>query len=176
MGHETDTTIADFAADLRAPTPSAAAELAVYDIRDALECISGYRKALTDRMNYRISAERSVLEQLRMRLKAAHPRQKLLENRQYSADLENRLRQRMETRLEREKHRLAICIEKLKGLSPLDRLSRGYSYVTSESGENIRSTEQIRSGMKLYIYVKDGRYSAEVTASDEWTLPGSEEK
>ena len=176
VGHETDTTIADFAADLRAPTPSAAAELAVYDIRDALERISGYRKALTDRMNYRISAERSVLEQLRMRLKAAHPRQKLLENRQYSADLENRLRQRMETRLEREKHRLAICIEKLKGLSPLDRLSRGYSYVTSESGENIRSTEQIRSGMKLYIYVKDGRYSAEVTASDEWTLPGSEEK
>ena len=82
----------------------------------------------------------------------------------------------MGTRLEREKHRLAICIEKLKGLSPLDRLSRGYSYVTSESGENIRSTEQIRSGMKLYIYVKDGRYSAEVTASDEWTLPGSEEK
>ena len=176
VGHETDTTIADFAADLRAPTPSAAAELAVYDIRDALERISGYRKALADRMNYRISAERSVLEQLRMRLKAAHPRQKLLENRQYSADLENRLRQRMETRLEREKHRLAICIEKLKGLSPLDRLSRGYSYVTSESGENIRSTEQIRSGMKLYIYVKDGRYSAEVTASDEWTLPGSEEK
>ena len=176
VGHETDTTIADFAADLRAPTPSAAAELAVYDIREALERISGYRKALADRMNYRISAERSVLEQLRMRLKAAHPRQKLLENRQYSADLENRLRQRMETRLEREKHRLAICIEKLKGLSPLDRLSRGYSYVTSESGENIRSTEQIRSGMKLYIYVKDGRYSAEVTASDEWTLPGSEEK
>ena len=176
VGHETDTTIADFAADLRAPTPSAAAELAVYDIRDALECISGYRKALTDRMNYRISAERSVLEQLRIRLKAAHPRQKLLENRQYAADLENRLRQRMGTRLEREKHRLAICIEKLKGLSPLDRLSRGYSYVTSESGENIRSTEQIRSGMKLYIYVKDGRYSAEVTALDEWTLPGSEEK
>ena len=176
VGHETDTTIADFAADLRAPTPSAAAELAVYDIRDALERISGYRKALADRMNYRISAERSVLEQLRMRLKAAHPRQKLLENRQYSADLENRLRQRMETRLEREKHRLAICIEKLKGLSPLDRLSRGYSYVTSESGENIRSTDQARPGMKLYIYVKDGRYSAEVTAPDEWMLPGSEEK
>ena len=176
VGHETDTTIADFAADLRAPTPSAAAELAVYDIRDALERISGYRKALADRMIFRISAERSVLEQLRMRLKFAHPRQKLLENRQYAAELETRLRQRMENRLEREKHRLAICIEKMKGLSPLDKLSRGYSYVTSENGENIRSTDQARPGMKLYIYVKDGRYSAEVTASEECTMPGSEER
>ncbi len=176
VGHETDTTIADFAADLRAPTPSAAAELAVYDIRDALERISGYRKALADRMVFRISAERSVLEQLRMRLKFAHPRQKLLENRQYAAELETRLRQRMENRLEREKHRLAICIEKMKGLSPLDKLSRGYSYVTSENGENIRSTDQARPGMKLYIYVKDGRYSAEVTASEECMMPGSEER
>lgn len=167
VGHETDTTIADFAADLRAPTPSAAAELAVYDIRDVLERISGYKKALADRMSFRISAERSALEQLRMRLKFAHPRQKLLENRQYAAELETRLRQRMINRLEREKHRLAICIEKMKGLSPLDKLSRGYSYVTSEDGANIRSTAQTRPGMKLYIYVKDGRYSAEVTVPDE---------
>lgn len=167
VGHETDTTIADFAADLRAPTPSAAAELAVYDIREVLDRLSGYRRSLGERMMYRVSREKSVLEQLQLRLRYAHPAQKLLENRQYAADMEIRLRQQMKHRLETEKHRLDICIEKMKGLSPLEKLSRGYSYVTSAAGVNIRSTEQAEPGMKLFIYVKDGRYSAEVTASDE---------
>lgn len=176
VGHETDTTIADYAADLRAPTPSAAAELAVYDIREVLERLSGYSRSLRERILYRVSREKSVLEQLQLRLKFAHPAQKLLENRQYAADLENRLRQRIENRLDKEKHRLAICIEKMRGLSPLEKLGQGYSYVTSHTGDNIRSIGQAEPGMKLYIYVKDGRYSAEVTASDGQGISGSEER
>ena len=162
VGHETDTTIADFAADLRAPTPSAAAELAVYDIRDVLEKINGFREELRNSMNRRISAERTLLGQLRMRLGYLHPRQKLRQNRQYASDLEMRLRMKMESRLEKEKHRLAIYAEKMKGLSPLEKLSRGYSYVTSDTGENIRSTEQAEPGMKIRIYVRDGHYTAKV--------------
>lgn len=176
VGHETDTTIADYAADLRAPTPSAAAELAVYDIREVLERLSGYSRSLRERILYRVSREKSVLEQLQLRLKFAHPAQKLLENRQYAADLENWLRQRIENRLDKEKHRLAICIEKMRGLSPLEKLGQGYSYVTSHTGDNIRSIGQAEPGMKLYIYVKDGRYSAEVTASDGQRISGSEER
>lgn len=176
VGHETDTTIADYAADLRAPTPSAAAELAVYDIREVLERLSGYSRSLRERILYRVSREKSVLEQLQLRLKFAHPAQKLLENRQYAADLENRLRQRIENRLDKEKHRLAICIEKMRRLSPLEKLGQGYSYVTSHTGDNIRSIGQAEPGMKLYIYVKDGRYSAEVTASDGQRISGSEER
>ena len=68
----------------------------------------------------------------------------------------------MESRLEKEKHRLAIYAEKMKGLSPLEKLSRGYSYVTSDTGENIRSTEQAEPGMKIRIYVRDGHYTAKV--------------
>lgn len=176
VGHETDTTIADYAADLRAPTPSAAAELAVYDIREVLDRLAGYRRALRERITYRLSRDKSVLEQLKLRLKFAHPAHKLLENRQYAADLEKRLRQLMDNSLEKEKHRLAICIEKMKGLSPLEKLSQGYSYVTSEAGDNIRSIKQAEPGLKLFVYVKDGRYSAEVTASDEEMISGTEEK
>lgn len=167
VGHETDTTITDYVADLRAPTPSAAAELAVYDYREAKEQIRVFRERLQKYMTITISEKKAVLERFRMRLNYAHPRQKLNENRQYAADLENRLRTLMGNRLEREKHRLAICAERMRGLSPLEKLSRGYSYVQTPQGENIRSVAQVCSGDEIEIYVRDGRISAKVTGLQE---------
>lgn len=167
VGHETDTTITDYVADLRAPTPSAAAELAVYDYREAKEQIRVFRERLQKYMTIMISEKKAVLERFRMRLNYAHPRQKLNENRQYAADLENRLRTLMGNRLEREKHRLAICAERMRGLSPLEKLSRGYSYVQTPQGENIRSVAQVCSGDEIEIYVRDGRISAKVTGLQE---------
>ena len=145
VGHETDTTIADFAADLRAPTPSAAAELAVYDIREALEKLEGFRQSMRERMRLGLEQNRAVLDRLQLRLRHAHPRQKLNESRQYAADLESRLRNLMSSRLELEKHRLALCVEKMKGLSPLEKLSQGYSYVQTPEGKNIRSVKQAKT-------------------------------
>ena len=167
VGHETDTTIADFVADLRAPTPSAAAELAVYDHREARERIRTYQEAMLRQVTLKISEKRSALERLRMRLNYAHPRQKLNESRQYAADLETRLRLLMQNRLDREKHRLALCVEKMKGLSPLEKLSHGYSYIQNQNGENIRSIRQVSDGTALEIYVSDGRIRALVTGSGE---------
>lgn len=167
VGHETDTTIADFVADLRAPTPSAAAELAVYDHREARERIRTYQEAMLRQVTLKISEKRSVLERLRMRLNYAHPRQKLNESRQYAADLETRLRLLMQNRLDSEKHRLALCVEKMKGLSPLEKLSHGYSYIQNQNGENIRSIRQVSDGTALEIYVSDGRIRALVTGSGE---------
>ena len=167
VGHETDTTIADFVADLRAPTPSAAAELAVYDHREARERIRTYQEAMLRQVTLKISEKRSALEHLRMRLNYAHPRQKLNESRQYAADLETRLRLLMQNRLDREKHRLALCVEKMKGLSPLEKLSHGYSYIQNQNGENIRSIRQVSDGTALEIYVSDGRIRALVTGSGE---------
>ena len=163
VGHETDTTITDYVADLRAPTPSAAAELAVYNYREAEEQIRTYYEMLKKRIEMKISEKRSVLERFKMQLNYAHPRQKLNENRQYAADLENRLRMLMNNRLEKEKHRLAICAERMKGLSPLEKLSQGYSYVQTPQGENIRSVTQVHPDSEIEIYVKDGKISAMVT-------------
>ena len=167
VGHETDTTITDYVADLRAPTPSAAAELAVYDYREVKEQIRVFRERLQKYMTITISEKKAVLERFRMRLNYAHPRQKLNENRQYAADLENRLRTLMGNRLEREKHRLAICAERMRGLSPLEKLSRGYSYVQTPQGENIRSVAQVLPDDEIEIYVRDGRISAKVTGLQE---------
>ncbi len=163
VGHETDTTITDYVADLRAPTPSAAAELAVYNYREAEEQIRTYYEMLKKRIEMKILEKRSVLERFKMQLNYAHPRQKLNENRQYAADLENRLRMLMNNRLEKEKHRLAICAERMKGLSPLEKLSQGYSYVQTPQGENIRSVTQVHPDSEIEIYVKDGKISAMVT-------------
>ena len=110
---------------------------------------------------------RTILERLQLRLNCAHPKQKLNESRQYAADLETRIRQLMNNRLDREKHRLALCAERMKGLSPLEKLSHGYSYVQNLKGENIRSIRQVGEGTELEIYVSDGRIRALVTGAGE---------
>ena len=101
VGHETDTLISDFVADLRAPTPSAAAELAVYDYRHVLEQMEAFFSRMRRQMRLKTMLERRRLEQLELRLKHTHPQQKLNENRQRLLELENRLRDRMQMLLEK---------------------------------------------------------------------------
>ena len=175
VGHETDTTIADFVADLRAPTPSAAAELAVYEYREVrermLSCVQAMRKAVY----MKTTAWRAALERTALRLKFAHPRQKLNEKRQYAADLESRLRALMDTRMTERKHRLALYVEKMKRLSPLEKLSQGYSYVQGPSG-NVRSIEQVGAGDPLTIYLADGTIRTEVRSVAPIAYPGAENR
>lgn len=168
VGHETDTTIADFVADLRAPTPSAAAELAVYDQREARERMLAYRQSFLRQMGMKIEEKRSALERMRLRLKYAHPRQKLNESRQYAADLENRMRILMKESLVARRHRLALLTERMKGVSPLEKLSQGYSYVQTAKGVNVTSVDQAAAGEELEIYVSDGKICAEVKGGTKW--------
>ena len=176
VGHETDTTIADFVADMRAPTPSAAAELAVYSVRDTLDYMRERERLLGQRMSWKIQESRARTERYQMRLKMSHPRQKLNENRQYLIDLENRMRSCMENRLTGQRHRLALYIEKMKGLSPLLKLGQGYSYVQTADGENIRSVSQAEPGELLDIYVSDGCIRAEVRSAQKEEYGGRTEK
>jgi exodeoxyribonuclease VII large subunit len=162
VGHETDVTIADFVADLRAPTPSAAAELAVDDIHQVQERIYQYQMTLQRVMEDRIRDQRSRLASSRMRLGYLSPEQKIREMRQRLADQEDQLRNAMDQWIRQERHHLAIAAEKLKGLSPLEKLSQGYAYLANEAHEKITSVAQMPPGTRLEISVKDGSVTARV--------------
>ena len=139
VGHETDTTIADYVADMRAPTPSAAAELAVFEYQ----------------------ALRNSLAEKQLKLKRSLY-QKLQKQQQRSLELEQRIRNIMNVKLGLAKQRLAIKIEQMKGLSPLTKLNQGFSYVTSESGKVVKSVEHVNANDSLKIYVTDGIVTARV--------------
>lgn len=169
VGHETDTLISDYVADLRAPTPSAAAELAVYDHRQVSEQMEAFLSRMRRQMRLKTMLERRRLEQLELRLKHTHPQQKLNENRQILQELENRLRDRMQMLLEENKHRLAIYTEQIDGLSPLKKLSQGYSYTELADGENVRSVQQVKGGQEISVYVTDGKIKARIVeVEDGW--------
>ncbi|HJD04299.1 MAG: exodeoxyribonuclease VII large subunit [Mediterraneibacter sp.] len=174
VGHETDTTITDYVADLRAPTPSAAAELAVYEYREVKETMLNCAQRMRRAVLIRADAQRARLKQMELRLKFAHPRQKLNEKRQYCVELEDRLRNLMDRRLIAEKHRLALSAEKMKGLSPLEKLNQGFSFVQDENGRNIKSIRQVRQGERLTVYVTDGKIETEVISAAGTEYPGTE--
>lgn len=166
VGHETDTTIADFAADLRAPTPSAAAELAVADLRGILRRLNDYRDQLGYGMDRKLAAARSLARQYELRLKVVSPLYLLRENKARVLSAEGLLRERMLDLLRERRYALALYTEKLEGLSPLSRLAGGYSYVQDEEGKNIRSVRQVKEGQKIGIVVYDGVIEAEVTGAE----------
>lgn len=167
VGHETDTTIIDFVADLRAPTPSAAAELAVYDFMEMKKNLKLREERLLHFMQLILERKRQKLEQYSLRMRAYHPQQRLNEQRQFAADAENRLRREMMRRLEQEKYRLGLMTERLKGLSPLEKLSQGYAYVENSSGANVRTVSNVKQGEQITVYVTDGRIRAEVTGVEK---------
>lgn len=167
VGHETDTTITDYVADLRAPTPSAAAELAVYEYLGTAGAMREYEARLRRSMMQRISQERVNSRQAAMKLKLAHPRQKLMDKRQRAVDLEQRLRLLMEGCLEKRRHQFAIYVEQMKGLSPLAKLNQGYSYVEGDRGINIKSVRQVKQGDSIRVYMTDGSVQAEVREIEE---------
>lgn len=162
VGHETDTLISDYVADLRAPTPSAAAELAVYELSSVQIMCEEYKRRMHQQIRQRIDFSRRQTEQMAFRLKVAHPRQKLNEQRQYLVDLDSCMRIRMNSALEESRHKLAIYIEKMKGLSPLQKLNQGYAYVTDKSGRTVRSIKDTKQGEVLDVYVTDGRVRTQV--------------
>ena len=162
VGHETDTTIADYVADMRAPTPSAAAELAVFEYRTLENYLDEKRLKLKRTLYQKIQITCMRLERYRVKMNYLHPRTKLQKQQQRSLDTEQRMRSAMDIKLGMAKQRLAIKIEQMKGLSPLAKLNQGFSYVTSESGKVVKSVEHVSANDSLKIYVTDGIVKAKV--------------
>ena len=162
VGHETDVTIADFVADLRAPTPSAAAELAVCDFAQLEENMAEYAYTMQHLCRRTIQNYRNRLGQYGVRLKYLSPLNTIRMKKTQSILLEERLQAAMEKRLQEARHRLALYAERMKGLSPLDKLSQGYAYAADASGRTLSSVEQVDIGEQIRVYVKDGSLLAQV--------------
>ena len=164
VGHETDTTIIDFVADLRAPTPSAAAELAICDIEMLTGKIEIYKNTLAHHISKRLQMESAKLENRRLRLKYLSPENRLQQKRMYCIDLEERLGALMDRKLTLDRHKMAILAEKLKGMSPLEKLSQGYSYVEDSEKRVINDIKNAKIGDAAKIYVKNGIINAKITS------------
>ena len=192
VGHETDYTMIDFVSDLRAPTPSAAAELAVYEITGVMQTFAGYHSDLARAMLQKIEKSRNQAEERKKALFYLSPQAKLNDKKQQAADYSERITRLMRERLvkerrtvdnnrqilelkkehlrrsirvvtEKRRHQLALYISALKGLSPLDKLNQGYSYTAFEQGGRVDSIRDVKVNDRLAVSIKDGIIMASVT-------------
>ena len=163
VGHETDTTIADYVADMRAPTPSAAAELAVFDYQAALERQQRLQTQMERCLRQRAQNAYLRLREYQTRLRYLSPELKLRERRKLAADLEEKLSGRMEQILKGKRHELALLSGRLEGMSPVKKLSQGFSYVADESGHAVTDASAVSVGQQLTVHLLKGRLQAEVT-------------
>ncbi|WOO39223.1 exodeoxyribonuclease VII large subunit [Anaerocolumna sp. AGMB13020] len=173
VGHETDVTIADFVSDLRAPTPSAAAELAVPDLRALLYEMDKIKSVLNRSMGMKLSLCRKELESLTIRLEHLSPIYQIRQKRQQLIDSEQTLLQLINHKVTARRHMMEIYIEKLEGLSPLKKLNKGYSLVVNKDNRIVNSIKKTTAGDVLRISVTDGDIIAEVSELNEVMRPGN---
>ena len=166
VGHETDVTIADYVADMRAPTPSAAAELAVFDYSQFEAQADLFKRTLDRSMERRLERVRYRLNQDMLRLKMHHPERQINEKRQRLMDLEDRMGRLMDRRVTEKRHRLALLSGRLESLSPLKQISRGYGFVTDSREERLESVRQVKTGDLIHIRVRDGKIAAQVEETE----------
>jgi exodeoxyribonuclease VII large subunit len=161
VGHETDVTIADFVADLRAPTPSAAAELVVPDGAELLRRVTEAQERLLHAARTRLLEDREHLHHLLARRPFARPLEEVNRRRQTLDDHQDRLLAASERRRERARLGLAALAGRLDALSPLAVLARGYAVLTREAdGTPIRSRAQVSPGDRLRVRLRDGEFPA----------------
>lgn len=162
VGHETDVTITDYVADMRAPTPSAAAELAVFDYEQYVAQLAAYGQVLTRSLRRKLERNRYQTEQYRLQLKLHDPMRQMNEKRQRLVEFEDRIRACLERRIIDNKHRLALISGRLQGLSPLEKISKGYGFLTDEKQKRVESLEQVDVGDVIKIRLGDGSLKTKI--------------
>ena len=162
VGHETDFTIADFVADLRAPTPSAAAELAVPDRSEVRAAIGGAVQAMAGTVRGDLAWRRNLVTGLVRALGHLSPEKKLEGGRQQIDWLTGRLDQAMAQQLTARASSLMVSRAALEAIGPLATLNRGYAIVRKDDGALVKSTQEVDSGEQINIQVSDGAFEATV--------------
>ncbi len=166
VGHETDTTIADFVADLRAPTPSAAAELAVYDWQELEQQLLAVKIELNRGISDKLEQTEERLKQYERQLKLLTPQNRLNDKRQYTIDLEEKLHLYMQQKLREKKHQMELYAGQLEGMSPVKKLSQGYSYVSDEAGNALSDVTKVKKDDKIIVHMLNGKVNATVTETE----------
>ena len=174
VGHETDVTIADYVADLRAPTPSAAAELAVFDYRQFENRLEVLREALMRGMERNLERKKAQVEQYQMKLKLHHPERILNDHRQRLVQIQDQMERSLEEKLTDRKHRLALLAGRLHGMSPLERLSRGFGFVTDKDGKPVASVKKLQKEEILSVRLADGLVETRILEVEDLE-PGNRE-
>lgn len=164
VGHETDTTIADYAADLRAPTPSAAAELAVYSYRETVIALREAGHSLRWQMENILKIKKLKLAGYITVIQHESPKNLINDRRMFVADMQEKMENLMRQKLVSSKHQLELYIQEMKGLSPLYKLQGGYAYVSDESGRNIKSVDELKKGEQINLAFKDGYAKAVISS------------
>lgn len=165
VGHEIDFTIADFVADHRAPTPSAAAEIAVFDVYDFVSDITSKENRLSFAMEHRLARAKDKLLKNEALLKARSPESKLSDSKHRLAVIESSLQALMDSKLADRRQQVLLYAEKLKGLSPLEKLTLGYSRSELKDGRTLTSRTQVAAGDDIRVYVSDGYIDATVSGT-----------
>ncbi|MBS0376446.1 MAG: exodeoxyribonuclease VII large subunit [Proteobacteria bacterium] len=163
VGHEVDFTIADFAADVRAPTPSGAAELVVPDRAEWLRALGAARERLARAFGRVGALARERLQWLVRRLELAHPRTRLAARAQRLDELEQRLGRAVRRELAAARSRLGAAARTLNAVSPLATLERGYSIVTTRDGAVVRAARDVEVGADVEVRTAAGGFGARVT-------------
>lgn len=156
VGHETDFTIADFVADLRAPTPSAAAELAVFEYDAFEQTLAMFSSQMGQSIQKRVECERKRLEQARLLLRLSHPSARLNAQKEILAQMEARMDRQVNHLLEQKQAELSVAAAKLDAQSPLGKLGGGYAFMMDEKGSPLCSVKEITPGQPFFAYLKDG--------------------
>ena len=163
VGHETDWTIADFVSDLRAPTPSAAAELAVFDYVLTKDKLLEQKMRMERVLRREIQTARNHLSHQSSKLNLLSPKNRLNENRRRLMEYEDKLTEKMKRVWGEKKHQLILLARTLDGYSPAKKISSGYAYIEGESHTSIKSVNMVNVADEITIHLQDGRLKAHVT-------------
>ncbi len=163
VGHETDWTIADYVSDMRAPTPSAAAELAVYEYSAAAEQLSVMKTRMDRILQEKCRLERERLAHLRTRISYLSPQNQLNEKRRRLLDLEEKVQDRMEWVFKEKKHRFMLLANSLEANSPMKKLSQGFAFVEGNDKKTLKSISTVQIEDELTVHLTDGKILAKVS-------------
>ena len=162
VGHETDFTIADFVADIRAATPSQAAEIANFELSKFVSDLDNINIRMKNSLRTKLALLNNILQTYKLKLASFSPTKRINGYRTYLVEIDNSLNKKINAKLNDTKSKLAVYATKIEALSPLKRIANGYAYVADDLGNRISKVKDIKKDSIINLSFIDGKVSAKV--------------